>query len=174
MLTEWNMYVKENYHRVSHLPNKERLKALSDMRENTNCGATLKAKQPAKKKTRGASAVGETKTASANLRAPKAKAKVSGGILDDSDLDNIIEQVFDKFDNDFGGFADEEVYQEIRESLETCVLMKYGRGQIRSNIKSLLNRLMPGNAFNPVRAESIANEFFRLIEMKGYNPHRPS
>jgi hypothetical protein len=31
-MSSWNQYVKENYHLVAHLPNKERFKALSEMR----------------------------------------------------------------------------------------------------------------------------------------------
>jgi len=40
-MSAWTTYVKLNYHKVSHLPNKERLKALSEMRkkENGHAGA---------------------------------------------------------------------------------------------------------------------------------------
>jgi len=40
-MSAWNKYVKDNYHLVAHLPNKQRLKALSEMRNSeTNGKAT--------------------------------------------------------------------------------------------------------------------------------------
>jgi hypothetical protein len=154
MLTEWNMYVKENYHRVSHLPNKERLKALSDMRKNTNSTP-----RPAKQAPRPAKQAPKAKA-----RPEGRKAKVSGGMLSRSDINNIIEQVFDKFDKDFGGFQDREVYSGIREIL----IFVYRKKEVRDDgifkIEYLLDRLMPGNSLNPVWAASIANDFFDLIE----------
>jgi hypothetical protein len=48
-MSAWNQYVKENYHLVAHLPNKERLKALSEMRSGTRGGAMHSAPKPKKK-----------------------------------------------------------------------------------------------------------------------------
>jgi hypothetical protein len=42
MPSEWNKFVKDNYHLVAHLPNKQRLKALSEMR---NVGVVPKRKK---------------------------------------------------------------------------------------------------------------------------------
>lgn len=45
MPSEWNKYVKDNYHKVAHMPNAQRLKALSQMRKG---GVAPKGKKGAK------------------------------------------------------------------------------------------------------------------------------
>ena len=54
--SDWNIYVKENYHKVAHLPNKERLKALSEMRKGAK-GSEKGKKKSSRKSVKGGDVV---------------------------------------------------------------------------------------------------------------------
>jgi hypothetical protein len=85
MPSAWNNFVKENYHKVAHLPNKERLKALSEMRK----GGVKHAAKHASKKVKGGAVMQLPKRTQEAEKARKAKVEAKAPPMDPSLVEHV-------------------------------------------------------------------------------------